>query len=175
MKLRKLLVVLTVPGMIFSASGNAANYASGGKIYEAQVLSANPIYRAVQINIPIEQCWQEAVPASRHRSHTGEIFGALVGAAVGYQFGKGRGKDAATVAGAVLGASVGHDQSHRNRAHTRETRYQQRCKVVDQYHSEERLEGYQVTYQYNGQVYTTRTRHDPGSTIRVSVNVVPVK
>jgi len=42
-------------------------------------------------------------------------------------------------------------------------------------HSEERLEGYDVTYRYDGEVYSTRTRNDPGDTIRVSVSVVPVE
>ena len=47
--------------------------------------------------------------------------------------------------------------------------------MVDNYRTEERLDGYEVTYRYNGQVGTTFTQRDPGPTLRVSVNVVPAE
>jgi uncharacterized protein YcfJ len=179
MKYSKLLLGLALPGVIILAvSGSAVGYNSEGKILEAPVISANPIYRTIEINNPRQQCWEEAVaiPQKQYESRTPEIVGALLGAAVGYQFGSGRGQDAAAVAGAVLGGSIARDAKHRNRqSQGTGVRYEQRCKTVNEYHTEERLEGYDVTYQYDGDLYTTRTKHDPGSTIRVSVSVVPVE
>jgi uncharacterized protein YcfJ len=39
---------------------------------------------------------------------------------------------------------------------------------------EEELAGYRVTYQYAGETYSTTLDHDPGSRLRVSVNVTPI-
>ncbi|MEM7195992.1 MAG: glycine zipper 2TM domain-containing protein [Pseudomonadota bacterium] len=154
------------------ASGSALGASS---VTEAPVISAYPVYETVRINTPYERCWDEAVQVQSRasQSRTPEILGAIVGAAVGRNFGSGRGQDVATVAGAVLGGSIGRDVKHR-RSGSR-TVYQKRCETVDNYKSEERLQGYDVTYQYNGDTYTTFTDHDPGETIKVSVNVVPVE
>ena len=153
-----------------------------GTIAEAVVLSADPVYRRVRINEPVEQCWDEAVRVQKSngfRSHTPKILGAIIGAAVGNRFGKGRGRDVATVAGAVLGGSIGRDAQaqHRSSYHRRDDRvvYEQRCELVDQFHTEDKLEGYEVTYRYDGQVYNTFTERDPGSTIKVSVAVTPIE
>ena len=50
----------------------------------------------------------------------------------------------------------------------------QRCDTVYQRHEEERLIGYQVTYLYNGEEYSTRTDSDPGDQIRIQVSVQSV-
>lgn len=177
MNFRKLLISLTLLGLMLTSAGNSFAYNSGGEIYEAPVISANPVYRTVEVSVPKKECWEEAVavPTRHHESRTPEIFGAIVGAGIGRLFGSGRGQDVATVAGAVLGGSIGRDQKYRNRGNNDEVRYEQRCKVVDEFYSEERLQGYDVTYEYNDNVYTTQTQTDPGSIIKVSVNVVPVE
>ncbi len=169
-----------LPVTLLAVSSIASAEYSQGTIDEATVLSADPVYRTVRINQPTEQCWDEkvATPArSGYKSHTPKILGAIIGAAVGNEFGSGRGRDLATAAGAVLGGSIGRDAqaNHRSKHHQGGYTYQKRCEVVDSYHTEERLDGYDVTYRYNGQVGSTFTKHDPGSTIRVSVNVVPVE
>jgi len=176
--LNKVSSVLLPATLLAMSSVAHAEYGQGS-IDEADVLSADPVYRTVRINEPTEQCWDEkvATPASSgYKSHTPKILGAIIGAAVGNEFGSGRGRDLATAAGAVLGGSIGRDAqaNHRSKHHGGYT-YQKRCEVVDSYRTEERLDGYDVTYRYNGQVGSTFTKHDPGSTIRVSVNVVPVE
>jgi len=178
MKYKKLSVSLVLSGFLLAASSYVIGSDSSSKIQEAQVISASPVYRTVETNTPKQQCWEEAVaiPEKKHQSYTAELIGAALGAAVGYQFGSGRGQDAATVAGAVIGGSIGHDTKYRNnQVNSGGVRYEQRCKTVHVVHSEERLEGYDVTYRYDGEVYSTRTRNDPGDTIRVSVSVVPVE
>ena len=178
MKANKLITSTLMAASLVAVSLTAHAEYNRGSIDEATVLSADPVYRTVRINEPVQQCWDEPVrvPANTgHRSHTPKILGAIVGAAVGNEFGKGRGRDLATVAGAVLGGSIGRDvQAQNSRNHSRVV-YEQRCETVDRYHTEERLEGYDVTYRYNGQVYSTFTNHDPGSTIKVSVSVVPAE
>ena len=174
----KLIFGSLVAGSIAVSSAVVLAESNRGTIDEAEVLSADPLYRTVRINEPVEQCWDEPVQIpvqSSYRSYTPQIFGAVIGAAVGNEFGSGRGKDLATVAGAVLGGSIGRDVQARSRGSNSRTVYEKRCELVDNYHTEERLDGYDVTYRYNGQVYNTFTNHDPGPTLRVSVSVVPAE
>lgn len=163
----------------FIAMAMVAHAESGqGIIDEATVLDADPVYRTVRINEPVEECWDEPVqvPANNgYESHTPKIVGALVGAAVGNEFGKGRGKDLATVAGAVLGGSIGRDVQANSRSNNSRVVYEQRCEMVDRYRTEERLVGYDVTYRYHGNVFSAFTDHDPGQVITVSVSVQPVQ
>ena len=168
---------LLLSGAIALTSFNAAAYDSNDQIIEANVVSAQPIYQVVQVNNPVQQCWKEAIPVHKksYNSRTPEILGAIVGAGVGRLFGSGRGQDAATVAGAVLGGSIGRDHKNRKNEQYSDVRYEERCKVVDNFHTEERLQGYDVSYEYNGRIYNTRTKSDPGTTITVSVNVVPLE
>jgi uncharacterized protein YcfJ len=82
------------------------------------------------------------------------------------------------VAGTVLGGSIGRDIGYQNNPpRGGYTRYatQDNCRVVDDYREEERVEGYRVTYRYNGAEYVTRTAHDPGNKIRVRVEVQPAE
>ena len=177
----KIFGLVTAIALVAASFSATAEYAvgPGGTIEEAPVISADPVYRTVRVNEPIQQCWDEPVhiPSSHgYHSYTPKILGAIVGAAVGNEFGSGRGKDLATVAGAVLGGSIGRDVQARSYRHNSgRVVYEKRCEMVDRYRTEERLDGYDVTYRYNDQVYSTFTRHDPGPTLKVSVNVVPVE
>lgn len=177
MNAMKTLQKFALSGALAVTAVSANAYESNDRIVEAQVLSSQAIYTTVQINDPVQQCWQEAVsvPQKTYKTRTPEIFGAIIGAGVGRLFGSGRGQDAATVAGAVLGGSIGRDQNSTRNTGTATVRYEQRCKVVDNFRTENRFEGYDVTYEYNGSVYHARTQSHPGDTITVSVNVVPLE
>jgi uncharacterized protein YcfJ len=157
------LVGASLPSMVGAAS----------KDY-AEVISADPIVETVQVEVPREECWTERRPvgsAGLGNSVTPEIVGVLLGGAIGYQFGSGRGQDVATVAGAVLGGSLGHDIKVRNARHGAIYENVERCQLVSDYNTEERILAYDVAYQYNGQVYRTTMDHDPGSRVRVEVDV----
>jgi uncharacterized protein YcfJ len=177
MNVYKLLLGPVIGGVIGAGAINAHGYNSDSNIVEAAVVSAIPVYKTVQINNPVQQCWQESVsvPQNNYASRTPEILGAIVGAGVGRLFGSGRGQDVATVAGAVLGGSIGRDQKYKYNQKNASVRYEERCRTVDNIHREERLDGYDVTYEYDGNIYRTHTRADPGRTITISVNVVPVE
>ncbi len=147
----------------------------------AKVVDVEPLVRVVRISEPRRECWDEEVTRYRRQtsrrsgSYTPLVVGGLVGGVVGNQFSKGKRRDALTVAGALLGASVGRDIYRRHRSV--ETPYvttEHRCRVIDEYHEEERVEGYRVTYRYKGKTFVRRMDHDPGRRIRIRVAVTPV-
>ncbi len=133
----------------------------------APVVRVEPIYKTVTISTPRRVCREEEV---RHRgssdSHTGTILGAIVGGVIGNEISDGR--HVGSIAGAALGASIGHDLSRDDDDYiTTESR----CRTRQVRSTEERLQGYRVTYRYEGKTYTTKTDHDPGNEIRVRVDV----
>ena len=145
----------------------------------AKVISAEPIYRTVEITTPERHCWDEPVERYHAGSHgyTGTVLGGIIGGVVANKVsrGHGRGKDVATVAGALLGSAIGHDISHRDRGGYTTTSTERRCEVSERISYEEELVGYDVTYRYQGRLFTTRTDEHPGKRIPVSVDVRPVR
>lgn len=147
----------------------------------ARVLSARPIIRHVTVTTPVRECWQETqyytVNRNYGRNGPGTLLGAVIGGVIGHQVGSGRGNDAATIAGALIGAAVGNDASRqgRNEQHgsERHSRPVERCETQYRERREERIDGYNVTYRYNGQKYRTEMPYDPGERIRVRVDVRP--
>jgi uncharacterized protein YcfJ len=106
------------------------------------------------------------------------ILGGLIGGTIGHQFGSGDGKRAATVAGAVIGTALGHQVgAQRQAAYSGYSQPQaypvERCETRVEQSWEERIEGYNVAYVYNGQRYFTRLPYDPGNRLRVRVDVRP--
>jgi uncharacterized protein YcfJ len=148
---------------------------SGGAAY-AQVLSATPVYRPVQIAEPRQECYQQPVVYDRgYRggSFAGSLIGGLVGGVVGHQFGSGGGRVLATAAGAVIGANVGAGIGARNDYESGQVGYREECRTVADYRTEQRADGYDVTYRYGGRIYRTHLPYDPGPGLRVNVNVAP--
>lgn len=159
----------------------------------ARVVDVEPILRHVRVTTPRRECWME----TRHdyepryepqrvggppRGAAGSmILGGIIGAAIGNQVGSGDGRRAATVAGAIIGSAIGHDKADRrnggyygNNGYREARPYEvERCDVRYDEDYEERIDGYRVTYVYNGREQTTRLPYDPGDRIRVRVNVRP--
>lgn len=136
----------------------------------ARVVDVDPIVRRVAIASPQRDCWYEDREVyARPSSATPTILGAIIGGVIGHQIGSGHSRNVGTVAGAVLGASVGHDVSVR---HTGvETQSVERCEVRTQRDWEERIDGYRVTYRYQGRTYDTVMPYDPGNRVQVRVGV----
>lgn len=157
-------------------------YAGGEVIYDyATVVSAEPQYKTVRYATPREECWQEEVvheQRSQGHSPTGSIVGGIVGAAIGHELGHHkRNKQVGAVAGAVLGASVGRDLSRKHHSQNSGRRYvtsEERCEVVNEYHEEERVMGYNVTYQYHGQLFHAQTKNHPGEEIKIRLQMTPM-
>jgi len=120
----------------------------------ARVLGVEPILSSAYRTVPRTSC----VLVERQNS-AGPVVGAIVGGAVGRNLAKD--KDTGTVVGAIAGAVIGdHVTENAN----------QSCTT---YHDREyynRINGYNVTIEYDGELRTVRLTRDPGT--RVSVRVV---
>lgn len=190
--MRATRALIAVTGLVFAAQAlaappvwsNARHYRSAplhdsGYDY-APVRRVEPIVRQVRIETPRRECWDD-VRVVEGRPHISQpevagrtLLGGIIGGVIGHQFGSGRGRDAATVAGAVIGAGVGYDAAARQYGGVQE-RVVERCTVRYEHEYEERIEGYRVTYAYNGREYTTQLPYDPGDRIRVRVAVAPAE
>ncbi len=175
--MNKKQLTIAISGALMMA-GAGAIYAGHGerpvRFDYAKVTHVEPIYRTVRINKPRQECWDEE-RASYHegyRSGTPMIIGGLIGGALGHQVGKGRGKDVATVAGALLGGSIARDVQNKKHSGGHTDRYYETvCRTVDDYHTEQHVDGYRVSYKYRGQVYTSHMNNEPGRRVRVRVKV----
>ncbi|HEY0506080.1 MAG TPA: glycine zipper 2TM domain-containing protein [Lysobacter sp.] len=105
------------------------------------------------------------------------VVGGIVGAAVGSQIGGGSARYATSAIGSMVGGMAGrqiYDENHRQRVGTVRV-----CDPVygDDYRDDDGRYGsasaYDVTYEYAGRTYTTRTRYPPGDRLRVRVDVTP--
>ena len=147
----------------------------------APVTHVEPIVRQVRVDSPRRECWNETqTVASRPQISEPAVggrtlLGGIIGGVIGHQFGSGRGRDAATIAGAVIGSGVGYDSARRRVGTDSEERVVQRCETRYENEYEERIDGYRVSYEYNGREFTTRMPYDPGEKIRVRVAVAPAE
>lgn len=145
----------------------------------ARVTHVEPIVRRVRVETPVRECWQETRYEEPRYRTSGDatartIVGAIVGGVIGHQIGDGRGKDIATAAGAVIGSQMGRNSAQRDREYQDGREYQvERCDVRPETSYEERIEGYDVEYRYNGRTYHTRMPYDPGEKVRIRVAVSP--
>lgn len=178
------LAALASAAMLLGTSAAAfADHDNGraGDMYDyAQVISSQPIVNYVTVRTPVRECWEEMqyYTVDPRAGHTagGTIFGAILGGVIGHQFGSGHGNDAATFAGSLIGAAIGSDaarKSHAGYGVEQHARPVERCKTSYRTHQEERIDGYRVTYRYNGQKYMTEMPYDPGRKLRVRVDVRP--
>lgn len=188
MKTQQKLAALASAAMLFGATTTALadddrRYGRDDRAqYDyAKVISARPLINYVTVKTPVRECWEETQyytvnPHAGHRAG-GTLLGAVIGGVIGHQFGSGRGNDAATIAGSLIGAAVGNDAASQRHPHGVEqhSRPVERCKTSYRAHREERIDGYRVTYRYNGQKYVTEMPYDPGNTIRVRVDVRPAR
>jgi len=143
----------------------------------AKVISSQPIIDYVTVKKPVRECWEEmqsyTIDHGARHSRGGALVGAIIGGAVGHQFGDGSGKDAATAVGTILGAAIGSEKARQRYGVETVSRPVRRCETTFQSHREERIDGYRVTYRYNGQKYMTEMPYDPGRRIRVRVDIRP--
>jgi uncharacterized protein YcfJ len=160
--------------LIASAIAIAALPAAHAVEFEdtARVTRVQP--RLEQINRPREECRTEyvQVPVQQQRSPAGSIIGGIAGAVLGNKVGDGSGRVAATAAGAIAGSVIGDRASNSNVRQGVQEQAVRQCRMVDAY--ETRTVGYDVTYDYRGQSYTSTMSYDPGQRLRVRVSVEPV-
>lgn len=162
---------------------------------------SEPVRRCVQISQPHDRDWKAASRYERHRRYqhhhrreqrrqdgnaAAGLVGGLIGGLIGNQFGGGDGKKALTVAGALLGASIARD--HSRRQDDQDPRYRRYRDPSAGYPSDTRqctesrrtrqvrgIDGYDVTYRYQGGTFHKRVNEHPGDVIRIRVAVEPVQ
>lgn len=169
-----------VMGTLCAGSAIAGGRGHSDFVY-ARVVDVEPIVRLVTVQRPRQECWDEVVyvPENRRVGVAGPtLAGGLIGGAIGRQFGSGSGRDAMTLIGALAGSAVASERAARNRAYagqpTARATTVERCEVSTERFTEERIEGYWVTYQYRGRRHTIRTYEPPGERVRLRVSAVPV-
>ena len=124
--------------------------------------------------------------SSRHGTETGRtmatVIGGIAGAVLGSKVGGGSGTYVASALGTMVGGMAGrqiYDNVQRNRYENRGTvTYCDPEPVRDGYYGSQRVNdgratAYDVTYEYAGRQFTTRTDYHPGDRIRVRVDVRP--
>lgn len=99
------------------------------------------------------------------------VLGSVIGAVIGSQVGGGSARYATAAIGSSVGAVAGR-QVYENGQRARDAR----VTVCGPYPDRPAYAGsaagpYDVTYEYGGRTYTTRTDYDPGDRIRVRVEV----
>lgn len=132
--------------------------------------------------------------SSRSYSGADALVGGLIGGVIGNQLGKGGNRGArngATVAGAIVGSVIAneargsdvtrHRRSNNRRIESRQpqrvitTRPVEKCRETVHTAYEQRVQAYDVTYEYRGRTFTTRMKRDPGDQIELQVNLAPAR
>jgi uncharacterized protein YcfJ len=175
-----ILKLVTKGGMLILSLLALPSAATAQQSYETvAVVSAQPVYQLAQIETPQERCVEERILVDRARrqsSGTPIIVSTIIGGAIGNAVGNNKSsKRVGAVLGAVLGNSVGRDIARQSQSpDTRHYQIVERCETVFVSHEEERLLGYDVTYLFNGQQYSVRMAQNPGSQMKVRVDVQPI-
>ena len=180
--------------LALGAAGTADAQRFETRVDRARVVDVDRVYTTAPGRL-VQECWNERTrryDTGYYRDDRGRLYrngddgtegaliGALVGGVLGNQVGGGSGRKAATVAGALIGGKVGHDIDERDDRYAYDDRndyryrradgIETRCRTVQTAHHN-RMEGFRVTYVYNGQARTTFMRNHPGRTIPVEVDV----
>ncbi|ALN90306.1 glycine zipper 2TM domain-containing protein [Lysobacter gummosus] len=108
------------------------------------------------------------------------VVGGIVGAVLGSKVGGGSARYATSAIGSMVGGMAGRSIYEQNkRSQQPRTGSVRVCDPVSSngnYYStggERAVSAYDVTYEYAGKTYRTRTDHNPGDRIRVRVDVRP--
>jgi uncharacterized protein YcfJ len=185
-------VVAAAPA--FASHGDDRDFenSSNSEYDFAQVISVDPLVREVHVSVPRRECYDETryvpVDADYERGHGheqnaagGMILGGLLGAVIGHQIDGRHSRGTAAIAGAVIGSAIGHEVAEQGRGGERDYRRDElravaaeHCEIRNEEHVEQRIDGYRVTYSYNGRSYITQMPSDPGRRIRVRVSIDPV-
>jgi len=166
--MNKSMLVGTVLGAVIVTAGGAVAYSVVDRSPDhAKVLAVEPVKETIKT--PREVCKDVAVtrqrPVQDSNRIAGTAIGAIAGGLLGNQIGGGTGKKIATVAGAVGGGYAGNQVQGRMQANDTYTTTETRCNTVNE--TSEKVVGYDVKYDLDGQVGQVRMERDPGSQIPV--------
>ncbi|MCV6606079.1 MAG: glycine zipper 2TM domain-containing protein, partial [Porticoccaceae bacterium] len=137
----------------------------GNHVDYARVISVKPIYEKRR-NYHSDYRYDDSYDYRHRGSSTKPLVGAIIGGGLGHALGNHKkSKRVGAAVGAVLGAAIASDSRKKHRRHNyHDSRH------YDYY---KEIVGYKVKYRYNGRIYKTRTKYDPGRRIKVVVDVRP--
>ena len=147
----KMKMVVGAVVACFAMSASAQEIVQHGY---ARVISVDPISSPGFRTVPRTTC-----TLIERQSNSGPVVGAIVGGAVGNSMAKDR--TAGTVVGAIAGAVIGD--------HVTEGQSREHCTT---YHDKEyfnRVNGYNVTIEYEGELRTVRMLRAPAERVPVKV------
>lgn len=111
----------------------------------------------------------------RQGSDTGRqlatVIGGLAGAVLGSRVGGGDGRYLGTAVGTIAGGAAGRAIYEANNRPDYQRGDVRVCEPAGYGSENERVDGYNVTYEYGGREYHTRRDYHPGERIRVRVDV----
>ena len=180
------LVSCLVIGVAMTSQAQAGSGWSpsvSGDVEYARVVSVTPQIRTVQVQVPIRECEEVAgyfvhtPQVSRQNIAPTVIAGGVIGGLVGNNVGSGSGRDAARIFGTLAGAAIASDIARERQQVTTSRTWvpgSTQCTTRNTFRTEERLDGYLVTYEYRGVHYTTHMREHPGTRLPVQVTVRPM-
>lgn len=128
------------------------------------VISRTAVYQ--QVAVPRQMCTQTPVAVQNPSSGAGALMGAIAGGVVGNQIGGGSGRALATMAGVMGGAIMG------DKVENPGSQIQNQTTCTTQTVYENRLTGYNVTYEYAGKQYNVQLPQDPGPTIQLQITPI---
>jgi uncharacterized protein YcfJ len=150
--------------LLFAALGLAGLGAAAQEV--GHVISSVPVLQQVQV--PRQVCNQPGPVMAPPTSGGGGLVGALVGGGIGSTIGHGSGNAAAIVAGTLIGAIAGNNVEASNLQAQAAAQSMPQC--MTEMTLENRVVGYNVTYDYAGRQSTVQMPYDPGPTVRLQVS-----
>jgi uncharacterized protein YcfJ len=152
------LPVLAACLATFSGAALATEYGT--------VISVMPV--VVQVRLPQQLCTEQQALVQPRTSGGGQLLGALIGGVVGHNLGGGSGRVAATGLGVVAGSIIGDQAEAANTPPSSVPL--RRCQNTTRL--ENQVQGYDVTYEYDGQRKTVRMAQAPGERVELGLAVV---
>jgi len=99
------------------------------------------------------------------------VIGGVAGAVVGSRFGGGSGQLLGTAVGTMVGGVAGRQVYDANHGVAQQGTVRV-CEPAP-YEERERVDGYDVTYEYAGRTYRTHSDYNPGERIRIRIEPAP--
>ena len=164
----KKTLVATAGLMLFANGANA-----GQTFVEVPVMNSIPIQETSEIRTPVQSCTNQLVEVDESGNIIGTLVGAAIGGFIGSKIGGGNGQLAATAFGALSGAAIGNNGLSKEwplKNNTPQYKKETVCTTSYNIQHQTSIVGYMVTYNFEGQTYTTRMQSAPSSTIRLMLN-----
>lgn len=168
--MRRILVNARPSRFFWGALGVAALAAAGSAVAQSaptfvgQVISSAPIIQPV--TVARQTCVPGVATVPTPSSGAGAVMGAIAGGAIGSNIGSGAGAALATGVGVIAGAMMG------DRVEGPSTRTVPTQNCTTQNVLEYRVQGFNVTYEFQGRQYSSQMQFDPGRTVALQMVTV---